>query len=210
MPDEMNDHSNHDMPPIPDHGGKLSIMPWAILLVVILAVLIGAVLFRDRIMPKNTASNKNAASMGTPSGYQSIFMTNGQVYFGKLTGSTEQFMTLKDVYYLQLIQKPGLQGSQQGQDQSQQAAADQQLTLRKLGRDELHGPVDEMKINRDQILFYEDIKEEGAVMKAIRDDQAKQAAGTQTPAATTPAANVQTPAATTPAAPANTTPAPKK
>ncbi len=32
-------------------------------------------------------------------------------------------------------------------------------------------PVDEMKVNRDQILFYEDLKEEGRVMQAVREYQ---------------------------------------
>jgi len=42
--------------------------------------------------------------------------------------------------------------------------------LVKLGQ-ELHGPVDSMQINRDQILFYEDMKESGKVMEAIRSYQ---------------------------------------
>jgi hypothetical protein len=177
--------------------GKSSVMPWAILLVVILAILIGAVMFRDRIMPKNSSNSNNpAAKAGTPSGYQSVFLVNGQVYFGKLSGTNEQYMTLEDVYYLQVVQ-PTLQGSQQQGQQA--AAADQsQLTLRKLGRDELHGPVDTMKINRDQVLFYEDINEEGEVMKAIRKDQANPPApAAQAPAnsnTAAPAANSNTPA----------------
>lgn len=204
MPDEMNNHPMGQPSNMPSaHGprGKASIMPWAILLVVILAVLLGAVMFRDRIMPKNAPANKDSAMTETPSGYQSVFLTNGQVYFGKLTGANEQYMTLKDVYYLQLVQPPGLQGSQQQGQQTTPAQGEPQLTLRKLGKDELHGPVDVMKINRDQVLFYEDIKEEGAVMKAIRDYQKNP---NPAPANNAPAANAPAPANNAPAA------APKK
>lgn len=193
MPDEMNNHPmgqlSQNMPPAHGPRGKASIMPWAILLVVILTVLLAAVMFRDRIMPNNNSSNNNNAATETISGYQAVFMTNGQVYFGQLSDVTQQYMTLKDVYYLQLIQPPGLQGSQQQNQQTNTTAAQAQpqLSLRKLGKDELHGPVDLMKINTDQVLFYEDIKEEGAVMKAIRTYQKDPNQG-QAPATNTPVA----------------------
>lgn len=37
--------------------------------------------------------------------YQSVFLSNGQVYFGKVTARTPTFTTLRDVYYLQ-VQQP--------------------------------------------------------------------------------------------------------
>jgi hypothetical protein len=197
MPDDMNnmpmgrpEPAMHGAP-----GRKPSILPWAILLVVILAVLIGAVMFRDRIMPKNTPANSNSATVETPSGYQSVFLTNGQVYFGILSGVNEQYMTLKDIYYVQLLPN-NLQGQQTAQEQAQQPV------LRKLGKSgELHGPVDVMKINREQIIYYQEMTEESQVMQAIRKYQ-KDPNQAQAPAANT---NGQAPAANsnTPAAPAN-------
>ncbi len=90
------------------------------------------------------------------SGYQAVFLTNGQVYFGKLSDSAASYATMKDIYYLQVTQPP-IQGSQQDAASQAQAQAQQQLSLVKLGN-ELHGPVDEMKINRDQILFFKNIQ----------------------------------------------------
>ena len=186
----MLDESNNMMP----RPSGSNAMPWVILAVVLLIFVIGGVLFRDRLFPSNANSN-TATEQQASSGYQAVFLTNGQVYFGKLSGLTASYATLKDIYYLQ-VTNPPIQG-QGSQDQAQQQAQ-QQLSLVKLGQ-ELHGPVDEMHINRDQILFYEDIREDGRVMQAIRQYQknpSKPAATNNTqqapanaPATNAPAAN---------------------
>jgi hypothetical protein len=170
--------------PAPTRGSRL---PWVLLLVVIVIVAaVLGVLFRDKL------------GMGKAEGiseYQAVFLTNGQVYFGKLSDKNDKYVTLNDIYYLQVNQ--ALQQTQNGQ----QPAANQQpqLSLVKLGN-ELHGPVDEMKINRDQILFFEDIKKDGRVAQAIAEYQANPTAGQQpqqqAPATQAPA--TQQPNTTTP------------
>jgi hypothetical protein len=181
----MLEESNNMMP----RPRGASALPWVILAVVLLAFVIAGVLFRDKLFP---SSNSNTTTeQGASSGYQAVFLTNGQVYFGKLSGTTASYATLEDIYYLQ-VTTPPLQGSQESAQQQQQ-----QLSLVKLGQ-ELHGPVDEMKINRDQILFFEDMKEDGRVMQAIREYQ-------KNPPAANSQTNTQTPPATTPTTPpANT------
>ena len=89
--------------------------------------------------------------------YQAVFLTNGQVYFGLLYGEGSQYPVLKDVYYLQVTQ-PLTQGQ----------TLPQNLSLVKLGS-ELHGPVDEMKINRSQILFIETLRPDSSVVTSIRE-----------------------------------------
>ncbi len=148
-------------------------MPWVILAVVVLLVIVGAVLFRDKLFPSQSGDQDGTAQEETLSGYQAVFLTNGQVYFGKLSDVSATYATLNDIYYLQVTQPP-LQGSQPEGTPQQQP----QLSLVKLGQ-ELHGPVDEMKINREQILFYEDIKEDGRVMQAIREYQKNPPANNQ-------------------------------
>ncbi len=100
---------------------------------------------------------KNSSTSSSNSGkIQAVFLSNGQVYFGKLSGENSQFATLKDIYYLrtdQIQPKP-------------EAEKQQKLTLVKLGN-EIHGPEDEMRINRDHILFVEDLKTDGSVVQAI-------------------------------------------
>jgi hypothetical protein len=162
-------------------------MSWIIIAVVIIALVVLGVLFRDKLFSKSSDTDS-----GKTSGYQAVFLTNGQVYFGKLT-EAGTYATLKDIYYLQVTQPP-LQGSQQT-GTTQQPTQQPQLSLVKLGN-ELHGPIDEMKINRDQILFFEDMKEDGRVMQAIREYQKNPPAAnsqTQTPA---PATGTQQPTPT--------------
>jgi hypothetical protein len=152
--------SRGEMPAMPDDirrpssGG--SKMPWIILVIVLVIVIALGVIFRDKLM---TAFSGSGAA-GKASGYQAVFLSNGQVYFGKMSGATDTYVTLKDVYYLQ-VTNPPLQGSKES-TQGQQP----QVSLVKLGN-ELHAPIDEMKINRDQVLFYEDMKDNGRVMEAI-------------------------------------------
>lgn len=112
-------------------------------------------------------------STSTSGDWQAVFLSNGQVYFGKLSSTGGQWATLKNIYYLQV------QKAVQPADST--AAADQKVSLVKLGN-ELHAPVDEMKINRDQILFWENLKNDGKVVQAI-DKYVKDG---PTPAATTP------------------------
>ncbi len=181
---------NNDMMP---RSGGANALPWVILAVILLVLVVVGVLFRDRLFPSQN-TNSTAVEQGASSGYQAVFLSNGQVYFGKLSGMTASYATLKDIYYLQVTTPPNADGSQLNQQQAQQQ---QQLSLVKLGQ-ELHGPVDEMKINRDQVLFYEDMREDGRVMTAIREYQKNPDAGKQPANSNTPATTPQAPA-TTPA-----------
>jgi hypothetical protein len=149
--------------------------PWIVLVAVVGLIVILGIIFRDRLFGSNEV--KKEAPVAKASGYQAMFLTNGQVYFGKLTDPNGVFPTMTDVYYLQVVQPP-LQG-QQEQVQQQQQGQQPQISLVKLGN-ELHGPMDEMKINREHILFYENLKEDGQVVQAIKNYKANpQGQGTQ-------------------------------
>lgn len=105
----------------------------------------------------------NAEPKFTKDSYQAVFLSNGQVYFGKVSNLSKQHVTLTDTYYLirgQAIQSQTPEGENQGQTETA-------FGLRKLGENEVHGPVDEMVINRDHILFVEELKDEGALVQAI-------------------------------------------
>lgn len=118
---------------------------WLVLLVVVLGVV-----WKMDLVPSLT---------GTGNKYQAVFLSNNQVYFGRLSGLGTSFPVLKEIYYLQVSQV--LQPKTPNQPQ-------QQINLVKLGG-ELHGPEDAMKINREHILFVEDLKMDSQVVNAIKD-----------------------------------------
>lgn len=97
--------------------------------------------------------------------YQAVFLVNGQVYFGKLATAqlNSNFVTLKDVFYIQVNQplQPVERGKKQPEPQPQ-------LILTKLGLQEIHGPKDEMIINREQILYIEELREDSQVVRGIK------------------------------------------
>lgn len=121
---------------------------------VLVLVIGGAVLWQMGVFDKGAAM---------ASGYQAVFLTNNQVYFGKVQNPNSQYVMLSDIYYLQVTQQ--LQPPTDAQAQS--------LQLVKLGN-ELHGPTDEMQINRDQVMFIENLKDDSNIVKTIRDFQAQQ------------------------------------
>jgi hypothetical protein len=97
--------------------------------------------------------------------YQSIFLTNGQVYFGKITNLNSSYIRISDIYYLQVQQT--VQPTD-GKKDASTTDTSSKPQLVKLGN-ELHAPEDAMQINRDQVLFWENIKPDGQVAKAISD-----------------------------------------
>jgi len=94
--------------------------------------------------------------------YQAVFLDNNQVYFGKLHNADSDYPVLRDIYYLRVTRKL--------QPQDPEAAVAPDINLVKLGT-ELHGPTDEMKINKDHILFIEDLGENSQVVTAIKNFQ---------------------------------------
>jgi len=96
--------------------------------------------------------------------YQALFLTNGQVYFGHLAGVNNGYVKLTDIYYLQV--------QQQVQPGQKDASQNPNVSLAKLGN-ELHGPEDQMYVSREQVLFWENLKDSGKVVQAIKSYQSK-------------------------------------
>ena len=120
------------------------------------------------------------------SDWQAVFLSNGQVYFGKVADKTKDSIVLNNIYYLQVVTKP-LQRTAEGETAA--AEGQQELTLIKLGN-ELHGPTDRMVINREHVLLTEALRGDSRVVQAIdqylKDQQNPPAANTGTAPAPTP------------------------
>ncbi|MEK7076623.1 MAG: hypothetical protein AAB967_00165 [Patescibacteria group bacterium] len=88
--------------------------------------------------------------------WQAVFLNNNQVYFGHIKNVNRGYIALRDIYYLQTTQ-----ALQQG------ASAQPVPSLVKLGS-ELHGPEDLMYIPKNNILFWENMKNDSQVVQAIQ------------------------------------------
>lgn len=135
-------------------AGSKSMKLVSSILFVSMVVLVSAVL----LFVAFGTSNKNTdASFVKTDKMQAVFLNGGQVYFGQITDLNSDFTRLANIYYLRVEQQvqPG---------DTSQAASD--ISLAKLGC-ELHGPEDSMVINREQIIFWENLKDDGQVAKAV-------------------------------------------
>ena len=106
-----------------------------------------------------TSGPKSESKYVDKTKYQAVFLNGGQVYFGKVTNLNDQYLRVADIYYLRVNQQV-----QPDAKSDQQASND--ISLVKLGC-ELHGPADEMVVNREQVIFWENLKGDGQVAKAV-------------------------------------------
>jgi len=102
---------------------------------------------------------ENESKYVDESKYQAVFLNGGQVYFGKIKNLNDKYLRVADIYYLRVNQQV-----QPDAKSGQQSAND--ISLVKLGC-ELHGPADEMVVNREQVIFWENLKGDGQVAKAV-------------------------------------------
>ncbi len=132
-----------------------------VIIIVIVVILIGLYLVSKYTDWNVLNVNKTSSTVKT-TGWQAIFLSNGQVYFGRIASQDKDKLVLKEIYYLQVTQQ--IQPAPEGQEP--QTA--QNLSLVKLGN-ELHGPKDIMQINMAHVLFTEELKEGSSVVNAIKD-----------------------------------------
>lgn len=106
----------------------------------------------------NRGSFTREANIVDKDRYQAVFLSTDQVYFGRIIELNNKYINLSDVYYL---------SAQKSDDQKET-----NLELVKLGC-EVHGPQDQLVVNRDQVTFWENIKDDSTVVKGIKQLQEK-------------------------------------
>jgi hypothetical protein len=84
--------------------------------------------------------------------YQSVVLTNGQIYFGKLSSPGDNYYYLRHVYYLT--------------EQATRAGGPKQRALAPIVKD-IHAPEDMMVLNRSQIVYMENLKPTGEVSRRL-------------------------------------------
>lgn len=110
-------------------------------------------------MAEQKTESESAEEQFDVSKWTAIFMTGGEVYFGKVRENNQNFIKLTDIYYLR---------SEEDLQNINSTDANQDISLAKLGC-ELHGPDDAMFIYKDTINFWETLSEQGQVVKAINE-----------------------------------------
>ena len=150
--------------------GKLGGILMVIGVAALLTVVVGALVFGGKY------SYRSESKLIETDKYQAVFLesTDGQVYFGKLSVYNSSLYVLKDIYYLRVEQPIQPEGEQTKNN----------VSLAKLGK-ELHGPEDYMYISRDKVLFWENLTDEGQVVKAIKQYQENGPQDTSTSNSTT-------------------------
>lgn len=178
-----------------DWAGRAVRIEWFIfttLVALVLLVAIGWLIFSNGSTSGESAQVDNSK-------YQAVFLnggaTSGSVayttYFGHVTKLNSSYFILKDVYYLT---------TSNSTDQTQ---ANPQLT--KLGCQQLHSPLDEMVINRNQVAFWENLQDSGKVVQAIKQFQQQNPNGPNCNANTSSSTNSTTNTQTTTPTNTNTT-----
>jgi hypothetical protein len=111
------------------------------------------VVFLTLLIAHQFAGNDTLGSAINPKEYQSVVLTNGQIYFGKLSAPGDDFYYLRHVYYLTA--------------QATRAGQPKQRALAPITKD-VHAPEDMMVINRSQIVYMENLKPTGEVSRRIQ------------------------------------------
>jgi hypothetical protein len=151
-----------------------------VLIVLVVLVLIARTqLFRAGI---STLFAPTAAEVIDRNAYQSVFLTNGSSYYGKLAPQGDDWFVLSDVFYISVSDQSGTQLIKRGS--------------------EPWGPKDPMIIPRNQVLVIENMRDDSDVAAAIR----RYKPG-QTPTATVPPATTA-PTVAPSAAPSTARPSP--
>jgi hypothetical protein len=157
--------TSSEMPIMPQKADKkrLDFTKLSTIFVLFGVALLSAVLIVGLVFGGKTVISNKESSLINADKYQAVFLDSqdGQVYFGKLRVYNSDTYVLSEIYYVR-VDNPV---QPEGQNQSKQ-----NISLAKLGS-ELHGPEDVMFIRRDNVLFWENLKEDGQVVCAIRDYQ---------------------------------------
>lgn len=130
-------------------------------------------------------SNSQAKSVDSAN-MQAVFLNGGQVYFGNIKQLDSEYLKLDNIYYLRVNQQVQPNG---------QSATNQDISLVKLGC-ELHGPQDSMIINQSQVIFWENLKADGQVAKAVADYVKQNPDGQKCDTASSSSSTNSTPATT--------------
>lgn len=121
-----------------------------VMLLVLVALILVVLVVRTQLFRAGIASlfAPSAAEVIDRSAYQAVFLTNGSTYFGKLEAQGDAWFVLSDVFYLSVSDQSGTQLIKRGS--------------------EAQGPKEPMIISREQVLFIENLRDDGDIVTLIK------------------------------------------
>lgn len=127
-----------------------------IILVLVIISLNSLFIIQNR-SPKSDSKNSERQIIDKDT-YQAVFLNNNQIYFGHLHDTSSDYLVLSDVYYIQLTQE----SSKKGQPVQEKGR------LIRLGDSEPHRPQNEMILNKEHILFWENLRTNSPIVNTIQ------------------------------------------
>lgn len=155
-------------------GSKNILVPVAIITGVLVLAIGGLFVYTKVSSPvavSGVLGTNNTVINSSPSEYWSVSLNNGETYFGRLDPGdlNKNYLTLSEVYYLvkstdTTAAAPAVKGTTTVPAAG--TAATPGYTLVHLGS-EVHGPADKMMINKDNVLYVEQLRTDSKVVAAI-------------------------------------------
>jgi hypothetical protein len=121
-----------------------------VMLLLLIALILVVLVVRTQLFRAGVASlfAPSAAEVIDHNAYQAVFLTNGSTYFGMLEAQGDAWFLLSDVFYLSVSDQSGTQLIKRGS--------------------EAQGPKEPMIISREQVLFIENLKDDGDIVTLIK------------------------------------------
>jgi hypothetical protein len=120
------------------------------MLLVLIALILVVLVVRTQVFRAGVASlfAPSAGEVIDRNAYQAVFLTNGSTYFGKLEPQGDDWFLLTDVFYLSASDQTGTQLIKRGS--------------------EAQGPKEPMIVSRTQVLFIENLRDDGDIVTLIK------------------------------------------
>ena len=151
---------------------RIFVMLLVLIVLIVLVLVVRTQLFRAGVASLFAPTAAEVIDHGT---YQAVFLTSGDVFFGKLQPQGDEWFLLSDVFYLSAGEQSAPQLIKRGS--------------------EAQGPKEPMIISKDQVRFIENLRDDSEIVALI-----KKFKSGETPAATAPPATVAPTATARPSA----------
>lgn len=127
-----------------------AIFTFAVLIFVLVLILVGLTLWQDGTV-------RNAMQLiNYQDSYQAVFLTSGQAYFGKITEITNEYVKMEDAFSIKVQQ------AQTGES----ATGQSEIKLLSI-EDEFYQPQGYMLIEKNAILFIEELKDSSSIIEVM-------------------------------------------